>query len=118
MTRKPPAKPRTRSARTTPAAPRRRRATPAAPVLAQAPPDKCFWVNYGPILKDLRDLRDALNGGMSDIQFAHHVGAGKNDFAAWVEQVLGDAACAAALRKARTPAAALRAVDARLRRAP
>jgi hypothetical protein len=98
-----------------PAAPRRARgaaARPPAPV--DAPPEKCFWVNHGPVLKNLGDLRDALAHHVSDAQFAHHVGAGRNDFADWVETVLKDVACAKALRRAKTPEAALRAVESTL----
>jgi hypothetical protein len=60
-----------------PAKPRRKRA--AAVVLADAPPDKCFWVNCGPILKNLRELREALAGSISDEQFAYHVARDRND---------------------------------------
>jgi len=95
-----------------PAKPPRKRA--AAVVLADAPPDKCFWVNCGPILKNLRELREARADSISDEQFAYHVARDRNDFAVWVEEVLGDATCAKALRRARTRQAALRAVAARL----
>lgn len=84
--------------------------------LVQAPPGKQFWVNHGPVLSNLRELRDLLAGGLSDVQFAHHVGAGKNDFARWVEDVLEDATCAASLRRTRTRAATLRAVERALAR--
>jgi hypothetical protein len=95
-------------------APRRKRAAAGPRALVDAPPEKCFWIHYGPVVKNLRELRDALAHSVSDAQFAHHVGAGKNDFANWVEAVLDDAACARALRRAKTPAAALRAVEAQL----
>jgi hypothetical protein len=94
------------------AKPPRKRA--AGAVLADAPPDKCFWVNCGPILRNLRELGDALANGISEEQFAYHVVGDRNDFAVWVQDVLGDVACAEALRRARTRQAALRAVDARL----
>ena len=94
----------------------RRRARRARRRLIEAPPEQCFWVNFGPVLKNLRELRDALTAGMSDAQFAHHVGAGRNDFAAWVEGVLHEPQCARALRRARTRAAAGRAVEAALAR--
>jgi len=94
------------------AKPPRKRA--AATGLVDAPPDKCFWVNGGPILKNLGELRDALAENISEAQFAYHVSAERSDFALWVEEVLGDAACAKALRRARTRQAALRAVAARL----
>jgi hypothetical protein len=71
-------------------------------------------VNHGPVLKNLGELRDALAHHISEAQYAHHVGAGRNDFADWVEAVLEDAACAKALRRAKTPQAALRAVESSL----
>ncbi len=88
---------------------KRRAAGPRA--LVHAPPEKCFWVNCGPVLKNLRELRDALAYSVSDAQFAHHVGAGRNDFANWVEGVLDDAACAQGLRRAKTRVRALRTVE-------
>jgi len=96
------------------ATPRRKRAAVGPRALVDAPPEQCFWIHYGPVLKNLRELRDALAQSVSDAQFAYHVGAGKNDFANWVEAVLDDAACAQALRRAKTRLAALRAVEARL----
>jgi len=80
-------------------------------VLADAPPGKGFWVNFGPILNNLRDLREALAGEITDAQFAYHVGPGHNDFAAWVADVLGDQECAKALRRVRKRQSALKAVD-------
>ncbi len=80
----------------------------------EAPPDKRFWVNCGPILKDLADLRDALASEISDAQFAHHVSRAHNDFARWIEDVLGDSQSAAALRRARTRNGALKALNAAL----
>ena len=120
MSEKKPTKKRTapkpRSTAHKPVVTRRRKRKPAGRrALVDAPPDRCFWVNYGPVLKDLRELRDALAHGISDAQFAYHVGPGKNDFANWVEAVLDDAACAKALRRARTRSGARRAVAAGLR---
>ncbi len=100
------------------AKPRRRASTPRvrrAPTLVTAPPEKRFWLQDGPVLTDLRDLRDTLDGKMSDAQFAHHVGAERNDFADWVEYVLEEKTCAQALRRARSAKAALTAVKTALR---
>jgi hypothetical protein len=91
------------------------RARRAQRPLVTAPPEKCFWVHYGPVLKDLRELRDALAGQISDAQFAYHVESGGNDFANWVEAVLEEPACARALRLKRSMREALRAVEATLR---
>jgi hypothetical protein len=97
--------------------PRARRPAAAGPrALVVAPPEKRFWVNYGPILKDLHELGDALAHSISDAQFAYHVSAGRNDFANWVEAVLHDVACAKALQRAKTRVAALRAVKTHLTR--
>ncbi len=91
----------------------KRRSTRARAAV-NAPPDKYFWVNFGPVLKNLLELRNALADGMNDEQFAHHVNAQRNDFANWVEDVLGNAKCARALRKSGSRSAALRAVQASL----
>lgn len=71
-------------------------------VLVLASNAKSFWVNDGRILNSLVALHDALDS-MEKAHFEHHVGKGKNDFATWVDSVLCDAACAADLRKAKTP---------------
>ena len=92
-------------------APRPRRGRP----LVSAPPDQCFWVHYGPVLKDLRELRDALERQISDAQFTHHVGPDRNDFANWVEHVLAEKTCARALRRAHNVRDALGAVETALR---
>lgn len=73
--------------------------------LVAAKGQQCFWVNEGPILKDLIELQTALET-MSDAIFAHHVTRERNDFAEWVEYVLKDAETAAALRKSKKPVTA------------
>jgi len=82
-------------------------------VLVDAPPDQCFWVNFGPVVKNLRELRDAL-ADMSEEQFAHHVGQGRNDFANWVAAVLSDEECAKALRRLHKRQSALKVIEERL----
>lgn len=67
----------------------------------QASDDKTFRVHNGRTLWNLQDLRNALNE-MTDVQFDHHVCGKKNDFATWVEQVLGDKDCAKRLRTCKT----------------
>ncbi len=64
-----------------------------------------FWVNNGQILNSLLALETALQVMTKDT-FSYHVAKDRNDFAQWVEYVLVDAACAADLRKAKTPSAA------------
>lgn len=81
---------------------KKRTVTPKGRVLVCADGQECFWTTDGQILKDLTELRDALTK-MSEEVFSFHVTRERNDFADWVEQVLKDASCAAALRKSRKP---------------
>ena len=57
--------------------------------LCDAAPEQCFWVNNGPIVKNLEELANAMPQ-MSDETFKHHVSNEKNDFSAWVNDVVGD----------------------------
>ena len=98
------------------AAPTGSKRTAPALQLVEAPSGKAFWVNFGPIVNNLRALRDALAHDITDQQFTHHVSGSRNDFAAWVEDVLCDASCATALRRAKTREAAVRAVETALKR--
>lgn len=83
--------------------------------LVQADENSSFWVNNGPILKNIKDLIDALKG-MSEEMFAYHVSAEKNDFAAWAENVLKDNVLARNLAKSKTLKAAVKAVENRLKK--
>jgi hypothetical protein len=78
--------------------------------LVSAYNEKCFWVFNGPVLSNLRDLAHALTA-MTDKQFAYHVDSKKNDFAAWVGQVLCDKECSAALLRSDTRRKAFAAVE-------
>ena len=57
--------------------------------LSDAAPEQCFWVNNGPILKNLDELANALPE-MNDETFHHHVNRDKNDFSSWITNVIGD----------------------------
>lgn len=76
--------------------------------------ESCFWVNNGPALQNMQDLRDALRT-MSEDQFLYHTGMGRNDFSAWTLNVLGDKKCAADLLKAKNIKTALSAVEKHLK---
>lgn len=76
----------------------------------EAQGEACFWVNNGPVIKNVEELKKAFQG-MKKEQFAHHTGNGSNDFANWVENVLGCSHCATALRKAKTKAGAIKALS-------
>jgi len=67
--------------------------------LADVPEEYVFWCCDGRILKNLRELCDAL-GAMSDDTFTYHVNAAKNDFHNWVKDIIKDDALASDLLKA------------------
>lgn len=83
--------------------------------LIQADENSGFWVNNGPVLRNVKDLADALKN-MSEESFAYHVNAEKNDFAAWTVNVLKDESLAKSLSKSKTLKAAAKAASARLKR--
>ena len=81
--------------------------------MPQAHAEQCFWVHYGPVLSNPRDLEHALTT-MSDEQFKHHVNKMKNDFSAWVKDVLRDADLAQKLAHSKTRDAAAKTVKAHI----
>jgi hypothetical protein len=81
--------------------------------LGDVPADKVFWVNNGGILKNMDELAVALKE-ISNEQYSYHVNAEKNDFSAWVKDVMGDKILANALARAKAKASALRIVKARI----
>lgn len=52
-------------------------------------PEQCFWINNGPILKNLEELAAALPD-ISNESFHHHVNKEKNDFSNWISDIIGD----------------------------
>jgi hypothetical protein len=60
------------------------------------------------------ELKDSLEG-MPDDVFKYHVTKEKNDFADWVEFVLGDSELATGLRKSKKPSTARSVVVRRLK---
>ncbi len=84
--------------------------------LVSAQGDQRFWVHEGPVLCDLRDLWRSFST-MTDSQFAHHVTKEKNDFSAWVREVLRDKECARRIAGAKNQDEARRIVEARLKEA-
>lgn len=69
-----------------------------------------FWVFEGPVLANVRDLRDALKS-MSDKTYVYHVNGDKNDFANWVCDILCDVDLGKKLARAKKRATALKMVD-------
>ncbi len=83
--------------------------------LNDVPEDKKFFLENGQVLKNLRELSQAL-AAMEEKGFSHHVNKDKNDFARWVEHVVGDQTLARSLDKAKTKQAVIRQLENRISR--
>lgn len=84
-------------------------------VLVCAQGEQCFWTTDGKIIANLVELKDALTNMANDV-FQYHVTRDKNDFADWIEYVLGDAELAGKVRSAKKPTSARTFVVARLKK--
>ncbi len=82
--------------------PKKRTAKTSKRVLARAEGSQCFWVNDGQILADLVEFEKALEQ-MTPDTFEYHVQDSRNDFADWIEFVLGDTELATLLRETFKP---------------
>ena len=81
--------------------------------LSDAAPEQCFWVNNGPIIKNLSELSDTLPQ-MNDEAFQHHVNNEKNDFSSWVRDVIGDQKLANELLSSKSKESAVKKIRSRL----
>ena len=81
--------------------------------LCDAAPEKCFWVNNGPVLKNLDELANALPE-INDEAFHHHVNSDKNDFSSWINDVIGDKKLANDLLSSKNRESAVKKVRNRL----
>ncbi|MBI2101308.1 hypothetical protein HYT53_01745 [Candidatus Woesearchaeota archaeon] len=81
--------------------------------LCDAAPEQCFWINNGPILKNMEELANALPD-MAEDTFRHHVNDEKNDFSSWVRDVIGDQKLANELASAKNRDSALKKIRNRL----
>ncbi len=79
-------------------------------VLTIAVGDRCFWVNCGPALGNLLELRDSLRE-INKEQFKHHVNEIRNDFSDWVGDVLEDKKTALQIKKTKTINSMLKVVE-------
>lgn len=71
--------------------------------------DKQFWCSDGRVLKNLTDLKVALEQ-MSADTFRYHSNEAKNDFSNWTMDVFGDKKLAMDLRKSTTQTQAAKCV--------
>lgn len=81
--------------------------------LGDVPEDKRFWCSNGQVFSNLQELERALEG-MSEETFRYHSNAEKNDFASWVQDVIGDDKLAQDLRKSITAVQATKKVAERI----
>jgi hypothetical protein len=81
--------------------------------LGDVPDDKRFWCQDGKVIKNLKDLEEALNN-MSDETFRHHSGEERNDFSNWIRDVVGDEKLARDLSKAKSRIQASKAIAQRI----
>ena len=84
-------------------------------ILADASPEQCFWVNNGPIIRNLSEMANAL-ACMKDEIFSHHVNKEKNDFGNWVRDVLKDEELANNITSVRSKEKILKKVQSRLKK--
>ncbi len=75
--------------------------------------EQCFWVNKGPVLKNLEELSHALEE-MSHETYKHHVNAERNDFSRWVNDVIGDKKLANELLSSKNKESASKKIKSRL----
>jgi hypothetical protein len=61
----------------------------AEAMLGDVSEEKRFWSSDGRYLKNLEEMRDALNQ-MADETFTYHSNENKTDFSNWVKDVIGD----------------------------
>lgn len=85
----------------------------ASAYLRDVPPEQCFWVNNGPVLRNMEELANALPQ-MSDENYSYHINKEKNDFSRWVNDVIGDKKLANDLLSSRNRESASRKIRSRL----
>lgn len=77
--------------------------------LVYAKNEKSFWTKDGQIFNSLVALSNSL-AKMDKAVYSHHVTKDRNDFALWVDAVLGDKSCASDLQKAKSAGGAHKAI--------
>lgn len=77
--------------------------------LANVPEQYVFWCNDGRVLRDMKELGEALTS-MADETFAYHSNEAKKDFSNWVRDIIGDEKLAKDLEKPLTRAQAAKIV--------
>ena len=86
----------------------------AETMLGDVPVEKSFWCHDGRYLKNLDELKDALEQ-MTDEVFLYHSNEEKTDFSNWVKDIIGDEKLSRDLLKCGTHDQAARAVADRVK---
>ena len=81
--------------------------------LSDAPSEQCFWVNNGPVIKNLNELADFLPQ-MSNDAYSHHANKEKNDFSKWINDIIGDKKLADELLSSKSKSSAAKKLNGRL----
>jgi hypothetical protein len=81
--------------------------------LGNVEPGKEFWCCDGRYLKNLQELKAALEQ-MTEETFRYHVSENKSDFSNWARDVIGDEKLSRDLHKSTTRAQAARSVTERI----
>lgn len=79
-------------------------------ILVNAPQDQLFWVNDGPVVKNLRELINALKK-ITREQFDFHTKRDGNDFARWIRDVLRQGPLATKIRRIKTKEGLANAIE-------
>jgi hypothetical protein len=77
--------------------------------LADVTQEKQFWCSDGRVLKNLPELKSALEQMSEDI-FRYHSNETRSDFGNWVRDVIGDDKLSRDLQKSKTQAQAAKAI--------
>lgn len=81
--------------------------------LSDVAAEQSFWVNNGPILKNLSELAEFLPQ-MDDASYSHHVNREKNDFGKWIKDIIGDQKLANELMSSKNKESAVKKIRSRI----
>ena len=85
----------------------------AEKLLANVPEQYVFWCCDGRVLRNMKELEEAL-ANMTDETFAYHSNEEKKDFSNWVKDVIGDDKLARDLQKSQNQTQAAKKVAQRI----
>ena len=82
-------------------------------LLARVPEEHVFRCCDGRVLRDMKELEEALTS-MTDETFAYHSNEAKRDFSNWVKDIIGDGKLARDLAKSQNRSQAAKSVAERI----